>query len=98
MNETESGFSPAYNGILKLVLAQQIPLGLLAGLITDGGGVATIFLYTMAGFWTGFAMIVMRRPRTPTKTDIFMIKWGTFLLFVVSCAMASVIWRWRGAV
>jgi hypothetical protein len=98
MTEETNRFSPEYRGTLKLILIEQIPLGLLAGMIMDGGGVAVIFLYALAGFWAGFAMIVLRRPMNPTKTDLFMIKWGTFALFAISFAMASVIWRWRGAI
>ena len=81
-----------------MILVEQIPLGLLTGLILDGGCMALIFLYTLAAYWAGFAMIVVRRPMTPTKTDLFLIKWGTFMLFAISFGMASVIWRWRGAI
>ena len=32
-------------------------------------------------------MILVRRPHNPTKVDLFMIKWGTFLLFLLSLGM-----------
>ncbi len=98
MTEDQNRFSPSYQSTLKLIMIEQILLGLLAGLILDGGGVAQIFLYTLVAFWSGFAMIVLRRPTSPTKTDLFLIKWGTFILFVISFGMASVIWQWRGVI
>jgi len=98
MTEVNNRFSPSYRGTLRLIMIEQIPLGLLAGMIMDGGGVALIFLYTLAGFWAGFGMIVLRRPMTPTKTDLFLIKWGTFILLAISFGMACGIWPWRGAI
>ena len=98
MTEGTARLSPAYRGTVKLIIAEQVPLGLLAGMISDGGGVAMIFLYTLAAFWVGFAMIVLRRPKAPTRTDLFLIIWGTFMLFAISLAIAPVIWRWRGAI
>jgi len=98
MTEETSRFSPAYRGTLPLILIQQIPLGLLAATMMDNGAIGAIFFYTMVAFWAGFAVIIIRRPRTPTEVDIFLIKWGTFLLFGLSLVMASLIWRWRGAI
>gem|GEM_PF-5212671 len=30
-------------------------------------------------FWIATAIIIIRRPQTPTKTDLFLIRWGYFL-------------------
>lgn len=98
MTEETNRFSPEYRKSIRLILIEQIPLGLLAGMIIDGVGVAMIFLYALASYWAGFGMIVLRRPMNPTKTDLFVIKWGTFALFAICFAMASVTWRWRGAI
>jgi len=97
MNEERGRFSPAYRGTLALVVTQQILLGLLTGMMLDGGLLGSIFLYSLAAFWVGFLTIFARRPRNPTKADIFLIKWGTFLLFLVSILMSPVIWKIRGA-
>jgi len=97
MNETQARFSPAYRGTLIIVVSQQILLGLLCGLMLDGGMLGSMFLYALVAFWIGFITILARRPKNPTKTDIFAIKWGTFLLFFVSVLMSPVIWKIRGA-
>jgi hypothetical protein len=97
MTKKTSRFSPAYRGTLPLIFIEQIPLGLLAGMIMDDGCLGAMFFFTLVAFWAGFALIIIRRPRTPTEIDIFLIKWGTLLLFGLSFVMASVIWRWRGA-
>jgi hypothetical protein len=90
-------FSPAYRKASALVVVQQVLLGLIAGMMLDGGALGSIFLYSLVAFWVVFVIIVVRRPRNPTKTDIFLIKWGTFLLFAVSFVLSLVIWRMRGA-
>lgn len=97
MNDKESRFSTAYRGSLVIVLSQQILLGLLAGMCLDGGVLGMIFLYSLIAFWVGFVMIVSRRPNNPTKVDIFVIKWGSFLLFLISLVMSPLIWKLRGA-
>ena len=97
MKERESRFSTAYRGTLVIVVSQQILLGLLTGMCLDGGILGMIFLYSLAAFWVGFIMIISRRPRNPTKVDIFLIKWGTFLLFLISLVMSPLMWHLRGA-
>ena len=98
MKESRTRFSPAYQGTLKLVLIEQVPLGILAALILDGGSIARMYLCALIVFWPGFAMIIYRRPMAPTETDLFLIKWGTFLLFAVFAAMSAVIVQWQGAI
>ena len=97
MNETEGRFNPAYRGTLALVVTQQILLGLLTGMALDGGMLSSMFLSSLVAFWIGFITILVRRPKDPTNADIFLIKWGTFILYVVSIVMSPVIWRLRGA-
>ena len=89
--------SPAYRGALGLVATQQILLGILAGMVLDGGALGFLYLYALVAFWAGFFMMLVRRPRNPTRTDVFFIKWGTFMLFLISIVMAPVIWKIRGA-
>jgi hypothetical protein len=98
MTQETRRFSPAYRGALSLILMEQIPLCLIAVLMQDEGALGAIFFYTLVAYWAGFAMIIMRRPRTPTPTDIFLIKWGAFLLFAISFVIAGLIWHWRGGI
>ena len=95
--EKESQFRPAYHGSLVLVIVQQSLLGLLAGMILDGGVISSIFFFSLAAYWAGFTMIIVRRPKNPTKLDVFLIRWGTFLSFAVALAMSPPIWSLRGA-
>ncbi|MCC5850540.1 MAG: hypothetical protein JJU29_20835 [Verrucomicrobia bacterium] len=86
MIEEKPIFSPAYKGALVLVVTQQVLLWLLTG---TGGFLGSILCYALIAFWVGFFMIVARRPDNPTKADIFLIKWGTFLLVLVSFFMST---------
>jgi len=97
MKESQSRFSPAYRGTLVIVVSQQILLGLLCGMMLDNGLFGSLFLYSLVSFWIGFITILARRPYNPTKTDLFVIKWGTFLLFLVSILISPIIWKIRGA-
>ncbi|MCC5849843.1 MAG: hypothetical protein JJU29_17290 [Verrucomicrobia bacterium] len=88
MIEAKPKFSPAYKGALALVVTQQVLLWLLTGVVLTGGVLESILFFALTAYWVGFVMIVARRPDNPTKTDIFLIKWGTFLLFPVSFFMS----------
>ena len=77
-----------------LSLVEQLLLGLLTSLMGDA---YLIFFYAAVAYWAGVAIIVIRRPMTPNKTDIMMLKWGFLLLFVISIFMSFQIWRLRGA-
>jgi len=96
-DKTERRFSPAYWDAAKLALTEQAVLGLFSAMTLDCGVTAANFFYSLVGYWVGFSVALARRPRTPTKTDVVLMKCGPILLFGVSFAISPLIWRLMGA-
>ncbi len=59
---------------------QQVVLAVLAVLILDMGEAARGMGAVMIGYWTGIVIILIRRPLSPTKGDLFFVRWGCSLL------------------
>ena len=79
---------------VRFTLLQQVPTVLLCALMLDGGAMAKVCLAAMAGYWIGVAWLQLRRPLQPSRTDALFERWGFFLLFGVSIAIAC--YRTRG--
>jgi len=78
-------------------LAIQIVLGFIAALMLDGGVCLQIWSFSMAAFWGGGVLVLARRWKAPTKTDLAVIRWGFLALcLVVTPAFSALIWRLRG--
>ena len=78
-------------------VAVQGVLGLLAVLVLDGGMCFQMWAFSMAAYWGGGSLILLRRWRAPTKVDIAMVRWGFLILcLVVTPAFSGLIWRMRG--
>jgi hypothetical protein len=71
---------------------------LLASLLLDGGRALRVFTVAAGAYWAGVAVIVCRRRRSPTRSDLVFVGWGFWLLLVVTRALAPVVWRWTGPV
>ena len=89
--------SPASDA-LKLAILQQVAVMILAAGIMDGGGIFLVAFFALFAYWGGVLLIRARRPHGFTKTDLFLFRWGYFLLCVVSFFLAQFIWKLRGYV
>jgi len=77
-------------------LAIQMVLGVIAGLMLDGGMCFQMWAFSMAAFWGGCALVLIRRWKAPTKADLAVIRWGVLALcLVVTPAFSGLIWRLR---
>jgi hypothetical protein len=74
------GIAPAYDQRIWFSVKQQVLLTILAGLVLDMGQTARAMAAVMAGYWIGAAVIVMRRPLSPSKGDLLFVRWGCSLL------------------
>jgi hypothetical protein len=74
----------------------QALLGLLSLFILDGGTTARICGVTLVAFWGGAAVLIWRRPQSPTRTDIELLRFGTLPLVVVAFFLVHFIWTMRG--
>jgi hypothetical protein len=82
---------------LKLAKVEQALIIPLAALILDGGGMFLISIFAAAAFWCG--VLLMRRRRRldgVTRLDLFLFRWGYFLLLAISFFLAPWIWKLKG--
>ncbi len=82
---------------LPISIVFQMVLLLFAFLVTDCGNLLQIWAVTMAAYWSGTLLIMFRRPKTPTRLDLFLIQWSfPFLLILIAVPLVTWIWKLRG--
>ena len=90
--------SKDYQSALKAALLIQIVAGLAAAIAIDGGFLFELWWRSMAAYWGCFIVMVLRRPNTPTKRDLFLVEWGLVLLIPCTVIISAFIWRWMGVI
>ena len=86
--------SPEYRGALKTALVIQAITGLLV--IWGMDELIQTYLFTLAGFWAGAAMVIARRPGCPTRADLSFIRIGFVPVALLGGILIEGIWRLRG--
>jgi hypothetical protein len=89
----EFKYSPLYWPALGFGILVQAILGILSALMLDLGETLNIFQVAFVGHWAGMLFILVRRPLSPTKTDIVFIRWGTPLLMLATVLIARQVWN-----
>lgn len=84
--------SPNYRKPVFEAVAVQVVIGLFSLLILDGGTTARICGIAIVAFWGGAAVLIWRRPQSPTKTDIALIRFGYLPLTVLAFSLVHFIW------
>ena len=75
----------------------QCVLGIVACLMLDGGISLQMWAFSMAAFWGGSIIVLIRRARNPTRLDVALIKWGFLALcLIITPLLSEVIWIIRG--
>ncbi len=90
--------SKDYRSALKGVVLLQLVIGVLALIAIDGGFLFELWWRPMAAYWGCFIVMVLRRPNTPTKRDLFLVKWGFILLLPCNLIIIIFIYRWMGVI
>lgn len=88
--------SPSYRRPVFEAVGLQVLLGFLSLLILDGGTTARICGIALIAFWGGAAVLIWRRPQSPTRTDIQLLRFGYLPLVVVAFFLVHFIWTMRG--
>ena len=70
----------------------QLLLRVFVGLMWDGGFGLSLWTMALAGYWGGTALILLRRWRNPTGTDVFLVRWGFLFLFLLCLFVLPVLW------
>ncbi len=85
--------SKGYRRPIRVAIFQQVVIAILCLLMLDGGQLARLCGITMFGFWSGAALIMIRRPWNPTPTDKDLIKLSSVPLFAVAVVIAQILQR-----
>ncbi len=73
-----------YHPDVFFALGVQGCLGLVARLLLDGGAMARVMGVAVFGFWLATALLLMRRPHSPTGGDLAWIRWGFWPMFIAA--------------
>jgi hypothetical protein len=92
----DTHIAPAYQRAKTFALVQQAIVLFLSALILDGGDVFHTCLGALAAFWIGAAIIGVRRPQTPTRLDLALIRFGYIPLCILAYLSTQFVWRLRG--
>jgi hypothetical protein len=83
----------AYGEPIKIAVAQQVVINLFASLLLDGGQMLRRSMLATAGSWAFNLIIMARRPRSPTQTDVLIVKYGFWLAAFVTLVLAPIMGR-----
>lgn len=89
-------YSPEYNTELWMSARLQAFLGVLTALILDGGVAFRTFLVAALGYWLIVAILLIRRPMTPTWFDLQLVRWGILPFFLIVALAGPVLLRVTG--
>ena len=89
--------SPDYRNPIFQALALQAVIVALSQLVLDFGTSARICGIALLGFWAGVALLIARRPATPTPADLALIRIGFLPLLGLATPVVLWVWRLRGA-
>jgi hypothetical protein len=83
---------PYARPLMQAVLL-QFGLVFFSAMILDGGVCLQACCYSSAAFWLGTLLLLIRRPRSPTRGDLAFIRWA--LPAVVAVGVPAFLWVWQ---
>ena len=92
----DSALSPKYNRSLGQGMIMMFLFFVVAGLVLDGGLTTQITLIAVFGYLGGVAVMAVRRPQSPTTTDVWLLRWGFVPLWIAAQVGARCAWSWMG--
>lgn len=88
-------FSPSYKPALRLAFIWVMFLWVIVALTLDMGEMFSFFLYALAAYVVLLLLVLLRRPSSPTATDLLVIRWSLPFLLMLSALLCPMVWRWR---
>jgi hypothetical protein len=89
--------SEDYDRAVKVSLVLHVVCLSVSGLLLDDGQLAQWCGVSLVAYWSAYTVIAVRRPQTPTKLDLFLIRWGyPALCFSITPFLMILIWKLRG--
>jgi hypothetical protein len=87
---------PAYGPQIRFSIIQQVILAILAILVMDEGQTSHGMAAVLLGYWLGIAIILVRRPLSPTKGDLLYVRWGCSLMAAAMLFVGFAVVLFRG--
>jgi hypothetical protein len=88
--------SSEYSRPVKAALVQQGIVLILGLLMLDGGLTLHMAMLAVIAFWLAFGIVIARRPLAPTRSDLFLVRYGFLLAFVTILIVAPYVWKAMG--
>jgi hypothetical protein len=88
--------SESYRSALRTALIFSVVIAIISALVIDNGDTAKLSGIGLAVFWGTVAVIISRRPQTPTSFDLCAIRSGCLPLVVGFQIAIRFVWHWRG--
>jgi hypothetical protein len=85
-----------YDSPIFEALAIQVVLGLVAWLVMDWGQTAQICGIALVAFWGGAAVLIWKHRRSPSRADLWLIRFGYLPVIGITFFLVAWIWRLRG--
>lgn len=82
--------------LLFALLFQLLFISFVGACCMDLGQSFRACVYASIGYWAGVAVILIRRPRAPTKSDLQFIRWGWMLIVPLGGAAFRWVWSLHG--
>jgi hypothetical protein len=82
-------FSTEYSSALKVAICWQFLIAFVASTLLDGGETWRVSMIASAAFWVVAVVIILRRPASPTPSDLVYIRIGLLLAFVLAATLAA---------
>lgn len=80
-----------YHRALEIAIGQHLVAFVATAFMLDGGEMLRMTLVAMAAYWTFILVILLRRPLSPTKIDLLVIRWGFVPVGAIALAAAFAI-------
>lgn len=80
----------SYRPAMFTAVGIQLVCGVLSAMLLDGGNAAAMCLATLIGFWVGVLLLMLRRPRNPSRTDLRVVQFGFLPLFGVAFVLMEI--------
>jgi hypothetical protein len=74
----------------------QVLLFLLTGLVLDFGRTNRLCAIALVGHWVGVLLVLHRRPLSPTRSDLWFIRWGAVPLLLAAPWVAELVYALIG--
>lgn len=84
-----------YGTLLIPNIVIQFGLYQFSSLSLDRGEMLCSFLYASFVFWLAAVMVILRRPRCPTRNDVFFLHYGLLIISLACWIILPMAWRWR---